>query len=272
MAITTSDGLVAALASGQDIVLQKTSQTTVAGQWHSLWGASGIPGAGALAVGNTTTGIVPTDATAGCPLINAFGGGNTGYVVGFDCNGSTAGAVRLYDRLWHLGSILMTATGATAVTPVALPARLPASNAGGVGIEMWLEVNVALSATATTISVSYTNSAGVAGRTATIDGNLSGLISGRMMPFRLQAGDLGVQSIQTVTLAGTAGTSGSFNIILARTLAEHNVMAVGVSEPRQDPFKTGMPQVYADSALALMWLPTATNSGNVVADLDIANG
>lgn len=273
MAITTTDGLVAAIASAQDTVIMKASVAATSSAWQSVWNSSGTPGAGALSIGNTANGLVPTDATAGAPLINAFAGANTGYLTGFDVNNSVVGTVRCYDRLFHVGSIVTTALATTTLSAQpSFTGRLPSSNTNGVGLEMWLEVNVATTTGATSVTVSYTNTASTAGRTATLDTTIASHGSGRMLPFRLQAGDLGVQSIQSITIGGTVNAAGSINVVILRTLAEHNVIAAALSEPRQDPFKTGMPQVYADSCLAIMIISNTTATGAVIVDIDIANG
>ena len=79
MAITTLDGYIA--SAKQRIHWVKTAaRTTVAAQPFSLFDIAGNPGAGSLAAGNTANGVVPTNAIAGYPVINAFGGGATGYL------------------------------------------------------------------------------------------------------------------------------------------------------------------------------------------------
>ena len=79
MAITTLDGLIA--ASKQIITWAKTAtRTTIAAMWFSVFDLTGNPGAGTLAGTSTANGVVPTDATAGTPTINAFSGSNKGYL------------------------------------------------------------------------------------------------------------------------------------------------------------------------------------------------
>ena len=224
-----------------------------------------------MTIGNTTAGIVPDDTTAGAPLVNAFTGANTGYLAVFGALGSVAGAVRLYDRLYHAGSFSALSLATSNITaPPSYAARVP--GASYVGVEMWIEINAAVSATATTVTVSYTNQAGTAARTATLDTNLSGAPANRMLPFRLQAGDTGVQSIQSVTVGGVVATTGTFNIVILRELATAKIIAAAISEPMQDAFKVGLPQLFATSCLCLMFLATTTSTGTVFADLEVING
>ena len=71
MAITTLDGIVAGYVE-QIQPFNKQSVTTVAGGYFSLFDAPGQPGAGSLSIGNTTTGVIPTKATAGSfPFVNS---------------------------------------------------------------------------------------------------------------------------------------------------------------------------------------------------------
>lgn len=272
MAITTMDGLVAAMAAGQRLVLQKASITTVAGFYYSLWNATGIPGAGNLAVGNTANGLVPTDATAGAPLVNAFAGANTGYLATFDASTGTAGVLSLYDRLFHAGSFsTAAATTFNLASQPSFASRVP--NADYKGIEMWLETNVAAGATATTVTCTYynQNGAGDGARTATLDTNLSSIPSGRMLPFRLQAGDSGVSQLLSVTVGGVVGTA-TFNVVLMRNLIDHTIVSANIGRPKKNPFDTGLPQLYADSCLAMMFLATTTSSGTLFAEGLVING
>lgn len=153
MAITTMDGLVAALAAGQRFVLQKASITTVAAFYYTLWSAAGIPAAGSLSIGNTTSGVIPTDATAGAPVINAFTGSNTGYLLTFDASNVSPGVLSVYDRLWHAGSFVTTSLATITLSGQPTLQRVP--NNVFSQLELWLEVNAAGGATATTVTVSY---------------------------------------------------------------------------------------------------------------------
>lgn len=269
MSITTLDGLVAAIAASQDIVIQKANVTSVAGNWYSFWAATGNPGAGSLTIGNTTAGIVPTDATAGAPTINAFTGANAGYLCSFGLTASVTGCFVLHDRVWHMGSVVATSLATTTLSgQPSFSGRVPGSNWGEV--EAWLEINAAVSATATTASISYQDGTNAA-QTATLDANLSGAPSARMLPFRLANGT-GIQKVNSLTIGGTVASTGSVNVVLLRRLAQMNVPSANIGEARQDFFRLGGQAVYADSCLALMMLATGTSSGPVYCDFQIGNG
>jgi hypothetical protein len=133
MPITTADGWFAA---AKQIVMNRktTSITTVAGQLFSMFDVAGNPGPGTLTIGNITSGIVPTDAVAGFPVINAFGGGAKGYLALASFRSSVPGGATLYDRLWHAGSVSLLALATTtfAAQPV-YTSRLPGGTDYGCG-------------------------------------------------------------------------------------------------------------------------------------------
>jgi hypothetical protein len=67
MAITTLDGYIG--SSKQRLTWMKTgTRTLIAAMPYTVFDIAGSPGAGALAIGNTANGLVPTDATAGMAI------------------------------------------------------------------------------------------------------------------------------------------------------------------------------------------------------------
>jgi hypothetical protein len=75
--------------------------------------------------------------------------------------------------------------------------------------------------TQTTVTVSYTNSAGVSGRisTATTIGGGFYREVGVLLPIPLQGADKGIRSIESVTVAGTTGSAGNFGVCMFKPLA-----------------------------------------------------
>ena len=270
MAITTVDGLVA--AATQRVRITKTaSATTVAAQWSSLLDVAGAPGAGSLAVGNTTTGVVPTDATTGFPGIFNFGSGNSGYLAKVAWGGTVAARLCVFDRLWHAGSVAMNSLGTTTFSSQPSYLGRPIDGAG-VGVEIWLEINAAVSATATTIAVGYTNSDGTSGHTTGATPSLSGYATRRLYQLPLQAGDRGVQKIDSVTVGGTVATTGTFNVIAARTLFDQARVRVANDASMVGWDQTLLPPVFEDSALWLTTAADSTASGLPDVTLTIVNG
>jgi hypothetical protein len=259
MAIDTADKLAKAI-SGSYRAYGKTNVTVESvGVWHSYWLFSGVTGAGvAPSVG--LNGQVVTNATSGViPFVNAAPG-NEARLLGFSCNGVTGQTTfELYDRLWQNSGIVVTTLTAQAITPVALPARDELGLTDGNGVQAWLEVYTATTnATAiTNTTISYTNSAGTAGRTGTMPSFPATALLGTMVRFNLQAGDTGVRSIQSITL-GTSYGAGAVGLVLTRNLGY-------VSPPvlSQVGYRDGIaPRCFDGTALCLRVLPVA---GTVVA-------
>src|SRR4051812_45541337 len=103
MAITSLDNYIA--AAKQRLTFVKTaSRTTVSAFPFSIFDLAGNPGAGTLAIGNTANGVVPTDATAGYPQINAFGVSAKGYLSKVEFASTVACWIDVYDRLFATGA------------------------------------------------------------------------------------------------------------------------------------------------------------------------
>lgn len=268
--INTVDGLFA--APKQRINWTKTGAvTTVAAQWFSMLDVAGLPGAGSLSVGNTANGLVCDDTVAGFPTIAAFGGGNTGYLSKVAWGSTVAARMCLLDRLFHAGSFLMTTL--TTFNLTAQPSYLARTPSGiGLECEIWLEINAAVSTTATTVSVGYTNEAGTAGRSTGVTSSLSGFTTRRLIQMPLQAGDKGVQKIDSVVIGGTVATAGSVNVIVARPLFDHMRVRTANDGDMATWDRTLMPVVYDTSALWPIIAADSTSAGVPDLLMTIANG
>jgi hypothetical protein len=270
VAISTADGWFA--AARQRVRIAKTaSATTVAAQQFSTFALAGNPGAGTLAVGNTTTGVLFANTTAGSPQINAFGGAATGYLGAAYFRNSVAGGAQLYDRVWGAGAVSMTALATTPFSgQPSITGRVPGGTDYG-DFVILLELTTTVSATATTVSVSYTNEAATAGRTTGASASLSGLTTPRVIEMPLQAGDKWPTKIDSVTVGGTVATAGAFNVILARKIAEFDVrIANGADVQAWD--MTGAPILFASMCPWLVTQADGTSSGLPSLTMTILNG
>lgn len=268
MSIATVDQYVA--AAKQKIALKKTAtRVTVALGWFSLFDIAGNPGAGTLAVGNTANGIVPTDALAGYPAINAFGGGNTGYLGRTSFGSTVACRLRIYDRVFSAGAYAFNANTALAAQPSFL-SRIPGGTAAACAgqTELWAEMVTAATGNQA-VTVTYTNEAGVAARSTGAVGIAAAPTVGRMWQLPLQAGDKGVSLITNIQ--GTVATAGTFNVHVMRLLADSRIIAANFGEV-QDFIRTGLPQLFDTSALFLAVNADSTSSGLPDIELEIANG
>jgi len=265
MAITTFDGYVG--SAKQKITLLKTaSRTSIAVSSFSVFDLAGNPGAGTLAGGNTANGVVPTDATAGFPLINAFGGGTTGYLTDFTFGSSVACRGTLYDMLFKAGAYSFNANTTLASQP-SYASRIPAGSNYN-DTEIWIEAVTAFTGNLS-IAVTYTNQSGTAGRTTgTIATGIAPTV-GRMIQLPLQAGDTGVQQINSVV--ATVSTVGTFNVLVLRRLASARVRLAG-DQSTQGLAETGMVEIFDNSALFLRVDADSTATGLPEVFLTIANG
>jgi hypothetical protein len=260
------DKLVAALP-GQHRHLFKTSQSCrAAGAWHSLWRATGSPGAGVVPpAGN---GEVPTRLTTGAiPLVNPASG-NKLYLARFTTAGATAGTLILYDRLWHNSGF-----SANITTPqtIATPPVITRPDPLGTDVELWGELFAPNGATVSILTATYTNQDGVAGRLATYTKPAVAQLVGEMFPFALQSGDTGVRTVTQVQLSVGTGSAGDFGLVLLRRLAEIPMTQVNVLADR-DAFALGMPEIFPDACLALQVLCTTTITGNIMAAVEFIEG
>jgi len=102
-----------------------------------------------------------------------------------------------------------------------------------------LTIYTQIGTTATTVTVSYTNSSGTSGRTSTavVIGGTGFREASRMILIPLQADDVGVNSVESVTLVASTTTAGNFGVTLFRPL-----YAIGTDQDsvvREGDFITG---------------------------------
>lgn len=177
-----------------------------AGYQDSLWLFEGQPGAGVT----PTTVAIPDNTTQGAVPVNTPGGGRQAFLTSGAALTNVAGQFRLYDRLLHIGGLSGTNTGAQTVGGVIT------RHTDGLGNKILAEIYTQIGATPTTITASYTNQAGVSGKStiATTFGGTSYREIYRLIELPLAAGDTGVQSIQSVTVLASTGTAGNFGITM----------------------------------------------------------
>jgi hypothetical protein len=122
--------------------------------------------------------------------------------------------VSILDFLWVNTGIVITTTTAQTINSVTLPARDNNGTTNGEGVQVGILVTTATTnaSAVTNTTMSYTNSDGTAGRTATISSFPATAVIGTLVKFQLQAGDKGVRSIQSITL-GTSYSAGAISLV-----------------------------------------------------------
>ena len=262
MAIVSLDQLLA--ASNQLKSFGKVSMTAkAAGTFQSLWTAAGLPAAGANPASLAM--VIPTSATAGAlPFVNPATG--LSYISKIGSSQQTIGTLILYDRIAHSSGLNGTLTTAQAVNGAALTRHTTGEDVG-----LFLEVYAATGATASNVTISYTNSAGVAGRTTPAIAMQVTPVAGQMLPIPLQAGDTGIRSVQSVTLSASTATAGNFGITLVKRIAEIPITVAGTGVVL-DPFALGFPQIENNACLSMMVVTSTTSTGFVTGTINIAQG
>jgi hypothetical protein len=237
---------------------------------------AGNPGAGTLAGTNTANGgSLQTDTTAGFPDISFSTG--TGYLTRVEFGNTVAGRISLFDMIIKMGAITYNNAVITPTAQPSITARCPDYTGGatfGARNELWFEALATFTtATAFTTTVTYTNQAGTTGRTATMPTQAAAnLTVGKMIQLSLQAGDTGVQKIESVTTTAGAATAGTYNILILRSLWTCGRVRMAGDGDIHDMFKTGAPIVYQDSAiLPIITTDSGTSSGLPEIAFEIAN-
>lgn len=263
MAITTQDGLVAALAAAAPYnYLRASLSNTVAGQLFSTFRAGGTPLQGSIPTTWATCNLSTVGATT---YTNPVAPALT-YVANITYQPVNVGALVLFDRLAHMGGL--SGTTATAQT---VNGTIPTSrgiDVTGLGAEWYLEWYTDTGSTAVTATVTYTNQADTTGRTTTVS-LAATQRAGRMMLITPAAGDY-IKSIQSIIHA-TTGTAGNYGVTLCRRLSSiscGNVAYVSIV----DAINLGLPQVYDNSCLFFANLCSTTTTGIAQGNIVLAQG
>lgn len=163
------------------------------------------------AAGNNTSGLVPTGATSGATTIPNFSG--TGYLTGVELTCAVSCRVTLYDRVFWCGGFALGSGTTTLSSQPSFSSRIP----GGTdytGLQLW-GYNSTIFAGNPIWTITYTDQSGNTGHSTPAKAGSTGNSVPWHMP--LQAGDSGIQTIESVSLSGGSGT-GSANFVILRPL------------------------------------------------------
>ena len=221
--ITNRDQLIDALANNSTrIVIDKASiANTVAGQYHSLWRATGQPGQGAIPAAAANC----NQSTVGGMRFSQQTAPAKSYLAYLEAASSnSAMTLEVHDRLMHRGELNGTLTTAqtvgldfNGVTADNMAERI--GDADYSDIQWWLEWYTDTGATVTTATVAVTYNDGTTGnltgvslaatRRASFMQPLNGLIPA-------VSGGKFVRAVNTVTLSASTGTVGNFGVTATR--------------------------------------------------------
>lgn len=279
MAITTRDQLIDALGNNSSrFVLNKASlSNAAAGQYHSLWRATGQPGQGAIpgaaaVCDHTLVGSMGfTQQTSPATSYAAWANGA--------CSNSAA-TIEIHDRLMHMGGLAgNVATAQTANLDVS--ANLATANldarkgdANYSDIQWWLEWYTDTGGTAVTATVNVTYNDGSSGNLTAISLAATRRAS-FMQPLNgfIPAAGSGkyIRDVNTVTLSATTGTAGSFGVTATRP---RMTLPLNVANKMEvfDWAQLGLPEIFNSSCLFPIQLASTTTTGTVRGGGKISHG
>ena len=225
--------------SGYPVPFMKSGTAAdTAGYWYCTSKDAGYPGAWAPGTpgvnGRVTDGTQSAD-YGSIPVKNPAVGGN--FLTEIQWAASVNHTHLLFDVLWVNSGLSVTSTStAQAITTPTLPARDVNGTTNGEGCMIGILFSAAstLAAVNALSTVSYTNSKGVSGRTATMTA-----VQGSQLPatpvigtiawYNLAAGDTGVQSIQSFNIGATSWLTGTIHLFIARDIATMGTTIVNVA-------------------------------------------
>ena len=269
MAITTDTIAAGLAASNARFVIQTVLPTMEgSGTYHSMWKIAGSPNgaAGATPPGFTAgSGYIPTRATAGS--VGQTNPTNNRYLALLDARCAVVGTLLVYDRMWACSALLTNTTSTqTITTPGTLTSgRDPRT---GLDVEPWIEIYSAPGATGATWTLTGTDSTGTSGRTWTYAHPANAETVGQTAPMVPGTAIGGCQIPTSLACSVSSGTAGDVGITLRRKLATISVTVVTM-ESSKDAFQLGLPEVYDDACIELLWLASATTSTTVFGTLGI---
>lgn len=279
MTITTRDQLINALANNSSrIMLDKASiANAAAGQYHSLWRATGQPGQGAI----PGAAAVCTNALTGAMNFAQQTSPATSYGAWANavCSNSAV-TIEIHDRLMHMGGLSGTVATAQTVN-LDVSANLATANldarkgdANYSDVQWWLEWYTDTGSTVVTATVNVTYNDGSSG-------NLTGISlaatrrASLMIPLNgsIPSADSGkyIRDVNTVQLSATTGTAGSFGVTATRPRL---TMPLNVANKMEvfDWALLGLPEIFNSSCLFPIQLASTTTTGTVRGGGKIAHG
>lgn len=282
MAITQPDALgklIDAMANNSSrIIIDKSSiANSAAAQFHSLWRATGQPGAGAIPGAAATC----DNTLLGALRFNQQTSPATSYMTILQAICSNAGTtLEIHDRLMHMGGLNGTLNTVQTVN-LDLFANLASDNldarkgdANFSDVQWWMEWFTDTGGTAATATVNVTYDDGSSG-------NLTGIAlaatrrASFMQPLNsfIPLADSGkyIRDINSVTLSVSTGGAGNFGFTATRYRA-------GLYKPlantrwTADWAQLGLPEILNESCLFAVQLASVTATGVVRATGKISHG
>lgn len=244
-------------ARSPNFIFKAAPSAAVVGRPMNMGYVTGIPGAQTTPPASGVAGEALTSWVGQIPFVNPQPG-NFAYLGRFAGITQTASTILLVDRLWQNSGLSVTSTATQTVNSVPFPPRDMNGTSNGHGVIIGMEIVTATGASVNAPVITYTNSDGVAGRTAgLLNAYTNAPIPGMIYPFNLTEGDKGVQSIQSFTNSASM-TSGSISLVAYRVLAV--MESTGQSCLPVDPYNGGMVRCYDNTVPVIVVVPQNTTA------------
>lgn len=277
--ITTVSELINSLGNNSSrFILDKASlSNAVAGQYYSLWRATGQPGQGAI----PTTAAICTNSLLGgmnfaqqTAPVTSYGGWTQAV-----CS-NAAVTIEIHDRLMHMGGLLGNITTSQTVN-LDVHSNIASNNlAARIGdsdyddIQWWMEWYTDTGATASNATINVTYNDGSSGNLTLVA--VGGTLRvGRMIALNslIPSADSGkfIRDINTVILSASTGTAGNFGFTATRP---RMTMPLNVANKTEtfDWAQLGLPEIRNESCLWPIELCSTTTTGTVRGGGKIAHG
>lgn len=279
MAITTIDQLIDSMANNSSrIMIDKASiSNSVAGQFHSLWRATGQPGQGS---------IPTTAATCDNTLLGSLGfiqqtPPATSYLSILETiHSNNAITLELHDRLMQMGGLVGNITTSQTVN-LDLNANLANDNlterigdANFSDVQWWMEWYTDTGATASNATINVTYNDGTSGdlTVVAVGGTLR---ASRIIPLNglIPAAASGkfIRDINTVILSASTATAGNFGFTATRYRAA-NFIPIANARFTSEWTGLGLPEIPNESCIFLIQIASSTSTGTVRATGKISHG
>lgn len=269
MAITTRDQLINSLGnkSSRFVIDKAPLSNAAAGQYFSLWRATGQPGQGAIPTAAATCNNALTGGmnfTQQVAPATSYGGWANAV-----CSNSAV-TIDVHDRLMHMGGLnatLLTAQTVSlnlnGVTADNMVARIGDANFSDV--QWWAEWYTDTGATASNATIAVTYNDGSSGNLTVVA--VGGTVrAGRMIPLNnlIPAAAAGkfIRSIDTVTLSASTATAGNFGFTASRPRMTMPLLLANKMEIF-DWAQLGFPEIFNSSCLWPIELCSTTTTGTV---------
>lgn len=252
-------------------ILKVGTANEAAGQFYSYSKDAGYPGAWSVGTpgvnGRNTDGTQAAD--NGCLQVGIPASGSW-YVRDANISATVAGQFNLFDVLWVNSGLVVTTTTAQSITQPTLPARDNNGSTSGLGVYAGILVTTATTngSAITNMTMSYTNSDGTPGRTATIASFPATAVIGTFVPFLLAAGDKGIRSIQSITL-GTSLVAGAISLICFNPILSNSVLLANTGSLAY-PKKLDL-RLYDGHCLIPFWLASNTTATTINGNIYFVN-